>query len=178
VNQPFGPQPISVQFAGNSFYLPSNTAASLFVPQPPSITKVFTYPLIELFFGSTPLSFAITNPNPIPLAGIAFSDTLPSLVTIATPDNGLTGSCGGGTIIAAPGSSLISLTGAMLGSGASCTFSVLVNGVDIGMKTNLTSAVTSTTGKGLSGAPAAADITVVFSEFYSFFGEGGGSSHH
>ena len=175
VNQPFGPQPIAVNFAGDSFYLPSSTTASLFVPEPPKITKAFSDSQIELFFGFTRLSFTITNPNPIPLAGVAFTDTLPSGLVVLAPDNGLTGTCGGGTISAVPGSHLISLTGATLGSSDSCTFSVLVNGVEVGVQTNVTSPVTSTTGGGLVGTPATASISVVFTEFLWFFSDGGGS---
>jgi hypothetical protein len=131
-----------------------------------------------LFFGSTRLSFTIINPpvNPIPLTGIAFTDTLPSGLIVLAPDNGLMGSCDGGTITAVPASNSIALLGATLSTGGSCTFSVLVNGAGIGVQNNATSPITSTTGGGLVGSPALASISVVATEFLWFFGEGGGGS--
>ncbi|MDR3389020.1 MAG: hypothetical protein P4L92_18425 [Rudaea sp.] len=55
--------------------------------------------------------------------GLAFTDNLPPGLAVASP-NGLTGSCGGGTITAFPGSHTISLAGGSLATGATCTFSV------------------------------------------------------
>jgi hypothetical protein len=167
VNQPFGAQPIAVNFAGDAFYLPSSASSSLFVPQPPQITKSFADPEVQLFLGITRLTFTITNPNPISLAGLAFTDTLPGLIVLP-PDNGLMGSCDAGTITAVPGSNSISLSGATLSGGSSCTFSVLVNGADIGVQNNVTSPITSTTGGGLTGSPAS-DTTSVDDLFFNWF---------
>jgi len=177
VNQPFGPQPIAVNFAGDAFYLASMTTASLFVPEPPQVTKSFADSQIELFFGFTRLSYTVTNPNPIPLATVSFSDTLPSGLIVLAPDNGEMGTCFGGTISAVPASSLISLTGANMPSNGVCTFSVLVNAVSLGVQNNVTSSITSTTGGGLTGSPATASISVVFTQFIGFFGESGGGAH-
>ena len=168
VNQPFGAQPIAVNFAGDAFYLPASTSSSLFVPQPPKFTKSFADSEVQLFSGITRLSFTITNPNPISLAGIAFTDTLPSGLIVMPLDNGLMGSCDAGTITAVPGSNSISLSGATLTGGSSCTFSVLVNGADIGVQNNVTSPITSTTGGGLTGTPAS-DTTSVDDLFFGWF---------
>jgi len=153
----------------------SNTA-SLVVVAPPTITKSFAGSEIQLFgpSNSTTLSFTLTNPNPVQLTGLAFTDTLPSGLSVSTP-NGLTGSCGG-TITAITGSNSISLSGGTLAAGASCTFSVNVTGTEIGVQTNTTSTLTSN--EGPPGAPATASISVNASFFLWFFHEGGGGSPH
>jgi uncharacterized repeat protein (TIGR01451 family) len=157
----------------------SPSLATLTVLSPPTITKSFADSQVDLFFGSTALSFTITNPaaNPLPLTGIAFTDTLPGSppgLIVSTPDNGLTGSCGGGTIAAVPASDSISLSGATLAPGASCTFSVNVTGAAIGVQVNTTSNITASGPISLIGSPATATTTVVATEFLWFFLESGG----
>ena len=64
--------------------------------------------------GSTSLTFTIQNNNTTTaLTGVGFSDTLPAGLVISTP-NGLTGSCGAGTITATAGTNVISLSGATI----------------------------------------------------------------
>src|SRR5262249_2737860 len=73
--------------------------ASITVVGPPVIRKAFGAASI-LLNGSTSLSFTIQNNNTtVALSGVAFSDTLPAGLVISTP-NGLSGSCGAGTITA------------------------------------------------------------------------------
>jgi hypothetical protein len=147
-----------------------NTASATLtvVALPPTLTKAFSDSQIQLFGpNSTALSFTLTNPNPsATLTGLAFTDTLPAGLLVSTP-NGLIGPCGGGIITATAGSNSISLSGATLASGASCTFSVNVTGIAIGVQTNTTSTVTSN--EAPSGAPATASISVDFLFFYWFF---------
>ena len=155
--------------------------ATLTVLLPPTITKSFADSQVELFFGSTALSFTITNPaaNPLPLSGIAFTDTLPGSppgLIVSTPDNGLMGSCDGGTITAVPASNMISLSGATLAPGISCTFSINVTGAAIGVQVNMTSDITASGPISLDGSPATATTTVVATEFLWFFSESGGGS--
>ncbi|MDQ2901594.1 MAG: beta-propeller fold lactonase family protein, partial [Acidobacteriota bacterium] len=123
---------------------------------PPTISKTFGAPIVSLG-GSTTLTFAVANPNGIALTGVAFTDTLPTGLAISMP-NGLSGSCGGGTIRATTGSNTVSLTGATLAANASCNFSVNVTGTAIGTQINTTSAVASTNGG--TGLTATATILV------------------
>jgi hypothetical protein len=121
----------------------------------PTFSKAFggTIPLN----GSTTLSFTITNPNGSPLTGVGFTDTFPAGLVVSTP-NGLTGSCGGGTITAVAGSGSVTLAGATLAPSGSCTFSVSVTGNSLGTKVNTTSAITSV--EGGSGTTATANLIV------------------
>ncbi len=137
----------------------STSSATVFVATPPSLSKTFG----EVSIGpgsSAALSFTLINPNhTVTLDALQFSDTLPAGLVISTP-NGLTGSCGGGTITAPAGNNLITVGSAVLAPQASCTFSVNVtsDGTLLGLLTNTTSTVTST--EALSGAPASAVIFI------------------
>jgi uncharacterized repeat protein (TIGR01451 family) len=135
----------------------TSTTSVLAVAAPPAISKSFGTEVIPLG-GTTALSFTIINPNAtVALTGVGFVDTLPAGLVVATP-NGLTGSCGGGVITAPAGSGSISLSGATLAAGASCTFSVNVTATSLGVLTNITGNVTSANG-GL-GNTASATIAV------------------
>jgi uncharacterized repeat protein (TIGR01451 family) len=137
---------------------PGNTSnASITVNGPPVIIKAFGAASIPLN-GSTSLTFTIQNNNSTTLTGVGFSDTLPAGLVISTP-NGLTGSCGGGTITATQGTNVISLSGATLAANTSCTFSVNVTGIAAGTQNNTTGNVTST--EGGTGGTASASINVV-----------------
>ena len=108
----------------------SNTA-SITVIGPPSIAKAFGAASIQLN-AQTTLTFTITNPNAtVALTGVGFGDTLPAGLAVANP-NGLTGSCGAGTITTGTvsGFSVVNLSGGTIAAGGSCTFSVNVVGVD------------------------------------------------
>jgi uncharacterized repeat protein (TIGR01451 family) len=130
--------------------------ASISVVGPPTISKAFGAASIPLN-GSTSLSFTIQNPNAAALTGVGFSDTLPAGLVVSTP-NGITGTCGGGTITATQNTNVISLTGATLAANSSCTFSVNVTGTAAGLQNNTTSAVTSN--EGGSGGTASASLKV------------------
>src|SRR5262249_38392582 len=123
----------------------------------PTIAKSFV-PSSILVGATSSLTFTITNPNAsTALTGVAFGDTFPAGLQVATP-NGLTGSCGGGTITATAGSGSVSLPGAPLAPPGSCTFSNNVTGTTAGNQTNTTTEVTSTNGG--TGNSASATLTV------------------
>jgi hypothetical protein len=132
--------------------------ASITVVGPPAISKAFGGASIPLG-GSTSLGFTVSNANAAAgLSGISFADTLPLGLIISSP-NGLTGSCGGGTITAAQGTAVITLSGATLAANTSCSFSVSVTGNGAGTKSNTTGAVTSN--EGGTGNTASASLVVV-----------------
>jgi Cadherin-like beta sandwich domain len=123
---------------------------------PPTIAMSFGAASIPLN-GSTSLSFTISNPNTTStLTGVGVTDTLPAGLVVSTP-NGLTGSCGGGTLSATAGSGSVSLAGATLAESASCTFGVNVTGNTTGTKTN---AAAATSVEGGSGLTASASLAV------------------
>ena len=112
---------------------------------PPNLSKAFGASSVALN-GTTSMTFNLSNPNTSQtLSGIGVADTLPSGQVVATP-NALTGTCGGGTITAAAGSNRVSISGATLSAGTSCSFSLNVTGVTSGTQNNTTGAVTSNEG--------------------------------
>jgi hypothetical protein len=125
---------------------------------PPAIAKAFGGANIPVG-GRTSLSFTIANPNAgTALTGVTVTDALPAGLVVANP-NGVTGSCGGGTITATAGGGSVSLAGAILPAGGSCTFSINVVGTTSGTKVNTSGPVDST--ESGPGATASASITVV-----------------
>jgi hypothetical protein len=132
-------------------------SATLSVIAPPTISKKFAASSIPLN-GKTRLSFTVGNPNTSKLTGVGFSDTLPPGLVISNP-TGLAGACGGGTITAVEEGSAISLLGATLPAGTSCTFSVSVTGIAAGVQSNTTGNVTST--EGGTGLTASATLSVI-----------------
>jgi hypothetical protein len=134
-------------------------SASVIVDPPDEATFHKSFGTAHITVGSsTSLSFAMANPNAyVSLTGVGFNDTLPAGLVVATP-NGLTGSCGGGTITATAASGSVSLSGATLAANASCTFSVNVTGTTAGTKDNTTGTVTSN--EAGAGGTASASLTV------------------
>lgn len=104
--------------------------------QPSSFTKTFGAAHIPLG-GSTSLTFSLGNVAGYEVDGISFTDNLPAGLVVSSP-NGLTGSCGGGTITATEASGSVSLSGATLDANSSCTFSVNVTGTTAGPQNNTT----------------------------------------
>ena len=133
--------------------------ANTTVVGPPVIAKVFGASTITVG-GTTSLTFSIQNPNTtITLTNISFTDTLPA--GLALSNTTVTGTCGGGTILATL-PNLISLTGATLAGGANCTFSVNVTGLVLGNQINTTSTITGIdpNGNPLTGPPAVAVLLI------------------
>ncbi len=122
---------------------------------PPTIAKDFS-PASILLDDTSELNFAIGNPNGhAGLTGVAFTDTLPAGLTVAS--NGGVSTCGGTLTTTAP--DVISLAGATLAASASCTFAVTVTGASAGTLVNTTGNVTSTEGGAGGTATATIEVT-------------------
>ena len=135
----------SVQVTSTNAGTGNTSTVGITVVAPPTILQsgATSIPL----HGSTSLTFEVENNNNSTqsLSGVGFTDTLPSDLIVSTP-NGLTGSCGGGTITATAGTGVISLSGATLAASAVCTFEVSVTDTAAGTATNSTGPVASNEG--------------------------------
>lgn len=126
---------------------------------PPTIGIAFNPSTIQVNF-STTLTFTISNPNGSnSLSGVSVTDSLPGNLFVLSPSNGLTGSCGSGTITAVAGSQSIGLSGGTLGAGGGCTFSVNVTATATGTINDTTGNTSSTEG-GTGGTSNTAALTV------------------
>ena len=111
---------------------------------PPLITKRFaTNPISQ--GTTTVLTFTLENPNiNTALAGVAFADTfptLPSAMTLATIPGATTSGCGTPTFTTVAGSGSISLSGATIAAGGTCTVSVNVATAGAGTFVNTSGSV-------------------------------------
>jgi len=104
-----------------------------------TLTKAFAPDLIPPG-GTSTITFNLNNPNSVVSAtNVAFTDTLPTNVTVAIPSNATT-DCGGTFVGAAD---TIFLTGGSLAAGASCSASIDVTSDITGSYNNTTSTITS-----------------------------------
>ncbi|MCH8342079.1 MAG: DUF11 domain-containing protein [Chloroflexi bacterium] len=108
---------------------------------PPTIAKSFSPGSITVGNTST-LQFTLTNPNTgAALTGVAFTDTLPSGVTVGSST---TSECGGALTVTAPDA--IALSSGTIAASGNCIISVTVTGTTTGAKINTSGAVSSTNG--------------------------------
>ncbi len=138
------PYDIGVNTTTNRVYT-ANGAGSvsvLSITPVPTLTKVFGTASLPLA-NTTSLTFTLTNPDPDnSFSGLAFTDSLPAGLIVATPNN-LTTTCNG-TLTAVAGSSSVSYSGGSLVNGANCTISLNVKGTSLGVKNNQTGLLSST----------------------------------
>jgi hypothetical protein len=115
---------------------PASASLTVVVAQPPTISKAFDRAAIPLN-GTAQLTFTITNPvanDGLPLTGVAFTDSLPPGLVVASPPH-LT-STAGGTVSATAGSHQIILSGGTLDPNSTDTITLDVTGTTAGLKTN------------------------------------------
>jgi Leucine-rich repeat (LRR) protein len=153
-----GTSAITANYASTGAY--SNMSATLsqvVLASQPTLAEAIS-PTSAQVGQAVTVTFTLTNPNTASsLVGLAFKDTLPANLLIATPSN-LTGTCGGGTITATAASNSISLSGATLAAGSSCKFSVSVLASVAGAYTNTTGAVSITGGASSPAGTATLNI--------------------
>ena len=136
-------------------------------PVPPRLTKTFSPTSIAPGQTST-LSFGISNPNGISLAGVNFTDSLPSGLTFS--GTATSPQCGG--TVAAVGTSF-SFTGGTLAANGSCTITVQVTGMNAGTYLNSTGFIsadhtgTNTTATGSGSATLSVLQPLTFSKNFS-----------
>ena len=118
--------------------------ADLTIEPPPTFAKVFG-PDSILASGVSTLTFTIDNSaSAFAASSLAFTDTLPAAVVVATPSVTVNG-CGG-TLTATAGSGTISLSGGSVGASATCTVDVDVTSVTAGTHVNTSGELTSSSG--------------------------------
>lgn len=126
----------------------SGTATDTLVvndPIPPGFDKQFGPSTIDVGENST-LTFVIDNTASAAEADdLAFDDQMPSGMTVAAPANA-SNSCTGGTLTAVSGSGSVSLSGASVASGETCSVQVDVTAQSSGLLANTTGDLTSSLG--------------------------------
>ncbi|MEZ5485080.1 MAG: hypothetical protein R3F01_07980 [Lysobacteraceae bacterium] len=111
---------------------------------PPTFSKAFLPDTIGPGSASL-LRFEIVNGAPTPVTDLAFTDTLPAGVTLATPAHPTT-TCTGGLIAAPDGGSTVSFSNGSIGGNASCFVDVLVTSSTPGTHMNVSGDLTSSAG--------------------------------
>ncbi len=131
----------------------------------PVIAASFNPASVQIGEKST-LTFTINNPAAGAISAVAFSDTFPANLFVATPNN-LTGSCGGGTITAAAGSGSVSLSGGTIPGSGSCTFSIdmIVHHQSTNVLTNYVATTSNVTASSGTGNTATATVSATFGTF-------------
>lgn len=96
----------------------SASSGTLVVMAPPTLTKSFAPNSITIG-GTTTLSVTLTNPNPIAISGVQFTDSYPSGMTNITV--GATSQCGGTATAANGATPSLAFSGGTVAANSSCT---------------------------------------------------------
>ena len=129
--------------------------SSILVIGPPVLGKVWA-PSAILVGSTTTLTYTVSNPNPVQLTGVTFTDYLPVGLSMTAPA-GLTGPCAADVTLT--GGQSIAFLNATVPALGTCSFSVNVAGFSPGTKISTTSTVAST--EGGTGPSATANLDVV-----------------
>jgi hypothetical protein len=144
--------------------LPNQTAANgtVLLSAAPNVTlsEAFT-PASIVSQGAAQLLITVGNSGTLaaPLTGMTLADTLPAGVTVATTPNAST-TCGSGTIAAAAGAGVVTLSGGSLAANASCTVTVGVTSPTASTYANAIAAGALMTTQGATNLAATANLAV------------------
>ena len=132
----------------------SGTALSAQVQNLVSFSKTFNPGTTGPGSVST-LTFEVGSEEPAPVTDLAFTDTLPAPLTLASPAF-VSNTCGG-TLTAPEGGTTITLSGGAVGASSSCQITVDVTGTTLGAHQNVSGDLTSSAG---NSGPAVATLTI------------------
>jgi uncharacterized repeat protein (TIGR01451 family) len=138
----------------------SNTATLTVTASALTVGKVFAPAAINSG-GVATLTITVTNPNAAAVTGLSLTDNFPSspgagLVRAATPNAST--SCAGGTVSST--ATGVTLSGASLAAGATCTFQIDVTAATAGTYTNTIPAGAIASSAGSNSAAASRDLVV------------------
>ena len=138
----------------------SNIANLVVTAAAPVVTKAFAPATINSGGVST-LTITVQNPNGSPITGVGVTDTFPAtpgtgLARAATPNASTT--CPGGTVTSTATS--VTLAGAAIAAGASCTFQIDVTAPTAGSYVNTVAAGALASSAGSNTAAGSATLTV------------------
>ncbi|MBK9614340.1 MAG: DUF11 domain-containing protein [Uliginosibacterium sp.] len=140
---------------------PNDASATLHVVNQPTLSKAFSPKSINAGQTST-LTVTINNAAAVGISGIQLADILPAGVAIAATPTAST-TCTGGVVTALAGSDTLSLVGASLNAGTSCTFQAKVVANANGSYVNNINASSLITDQGLTNPGAVSDTLTVLS---------------
>ncbi|MEM8993569.1 MAG: hypothetical protein AAGF23_02130, partial [Acidobacteriota bacterium] len=122
----------------------------------PGFTKTFT-PSVIGPGGHSQLVFTIVNGSGAPVTDLAFTDTFPAAIALATPASAST-DCGDFATLTAPdGGGTVTLSGGAVGAGGTCTVTVDVVSSTVGVHVNTSGDLTSSAG---NSGPATDNLEV------------------
>ncbi len=104
--------------------------------------------------GTSTMTIRINAPAGAGLSNVAYTDTLPAGMIVATPNNLTTTGCGAGTVSAAPGSGTVALSGATIAAGGNCQVSVSVTAPNASGNLTNSLPIGAVTGQFAGGVPA------------------------
>ncbi|MDO6746277.1 DUF7933 domain-containing protein [Gilvimarinus sp. 1_MG-2023] len=129
----------------NGLLVADVASADLQIEPPPTFVKVFAPNAIALN-GTSTLTFTIDNSaSAVAANSLAFTDNLPAGLVVAGVPN-VSSTCTGGTLTAVAGAVTISLNGASVAAGSSCTLQVDIVGNTEGTLVNTTGSLMSSSG--------------------------------
>ncbi len=146
---------------GNSQAASATLTVSTLVPV--TGVKAFSPTNLHGNGGPSRITITLTNPNGVPLTGVAFTDNLvpPGVVVAPTPN--ATTTCGAGTVSAAPGATTASLAGGTINPSSNCqvAFDVVLANPNTPADANATNTIGAgsvTTAQGVSNSSFSATV--------------------